>query len=84
MTPNEDNSWNRWIAARLEVRPDEDLIDRIMNDVQSLERQQNVAWTTELIMKLEHNLFARMAVCAAALLIGGLPFLFLAYIAKFL
>jgi hypothetical protein len=54
-----------------------------MSQVANLERQRRTIWWLRLILWIEHSRLARWAVCGGALAIGGLPFVFLAYVAQF-
>jgi hypothetical protein len=60
------------------------LVDQIMSQVANLEQQRQAIWWLRLIQSIEHWRAARWAVCGGALAIGGLPFVFLAYVAQFL
>lgn len=86
MTNNsvEPDGFRQWIASRRDVQPPEHLSDQIMRRVregQSLQRE--VAWL-RLVHRIERSRLARCCVCSGALAVGGIPFLFLAYVAKFL
>lgn len=84
MTPSEKDVWDDWLADRREVQPTENLTDQIMSQVVELDQQRREVWSASLINKIDRSRFGRIAVCAAALVVGGLPFLFLAYVAKFI
>ena len=76
--------YNRWITERQSVSPSVNLSDQIMGQVAELEQQRQTIWWLSLVQRIERSRAARWAVCGGALAIGGLPFLFLAYVSKFL
>ena len=71
------------LRKRRNVSPPATLMDQIMSQVANLERQRRDIWWLRLIQRIEHSRAARWAVCGGALAIGGLPFVFLAYVAQF-
>ena len=73
-----------WIAERKSASSSVNLADQIMSQVAELEQQRQNIWWLSLVQRIEHSRAARWAVCGGALAIGGLPFLFLAYVSKFL
>ena len=79
-----DNAFDRWLAKCRNVSPPVALVDQIMSQVANLERLRRDIWWLRLIQRIEHSRAARWAVCGGALAIGGLPFVFLAYVAQFL
>jgi hypothetical protein len=76
--------YEKWLTERRSVSPSEKLPDQIMAQLAGLERQRRAVWWLRLVQQVEHSRAARWAVCCAALAIGGFPFLFLAYVSKFL
>ena len=78
-----DKPYERWLTKCRDVSPPESLVDQIMTQVANLERQRQDIWWLRLIQRIEHSPAARWAVCGGALAIGGLPFVFLAYVARF-
>ncbi len=77
-----DNPFDEWLAKRRNVSPSETLVDQIMSRVENLEHQRPDTWPLRLIPRIEQSPAARWAVCGGALVIGGSPFLFLAYVAQ--
>ena len=75
--------YERWLAECREVSLPPTLADQIMSQVANLERQRRAIWWLCLIQRIEHSRAARWAVCGGALAVGGLPFVFLAYVAQF-
>ena len=78
-----DQPYERWLAKRREVSPPTTLADQVMSQVAKFERQRRDIWWLRLIQRIERSRPARWAVCGGALAIGGLPFVFLARVAKF-
>jgi hypothetical protein len=79
-----DKPYEEWLAKGRNVSPPASLADQVMSRVANLERQRREIWWLCLIQWIEHSRAARWAVCGGALAIGGLPFVFLAYVAQFL
>jgi hypothetical protein len=79
-----DKPFEQWLAERRQVSPPAGLADQIMDQVANLERQRRAIWWLRLIQRIEHSRTARWTVCGGALAIGGLPFVFLAYVSQFL
>ena len=82
--PSEQKPYEHWLVERREACPPANLSDQIMSQVAKLERQRHDIWWLLLVEQIERRRVARWAVCGGALAIGGLPFLFLAHVAKFL
>jgi hypothetical protein len=78
-----DKPYEEWLAKGRNVSPPASLVDQIMSQVANLERQQRDIWWLRLVQRIEHSRAARWAVYGGALAIGGLPFVFLAYVAQF-
>jgi hypothetical protein len=78
-----DKSYEQWLANCRDVSPPVTLVDQIMSQVAQLERQRRDIWWLRLIQRIDRSRSARCAVCGGALAIGGLPFVFLAYFARF-
>jgi hypothetical protein len=77
-----DKPYEQWLAKCRNVSPPASLVDQIMSQVANLERQRGDVWWLRLIQRIEQSRAARWAVCGGALAIGGLPFVFLAYVAQ--
>jgi len=77
-----ENPYEQWLAKCRNVSPPESLVSRIMGQVANLESQRQDIWWLRLIQRIERSPAARWAVCGGALAIGGLPFVFLAYVAR--
>lgn len=74
--------YDEWIAYRRAAEPSRDLTDRVMAAVEerSVQRKPHL----RLADRMNESLPARWAACVAAMLIGSLPFLFVAYVAQLL
>jgi hypothetical protein len=77
-----DKPYEQWLAKRRNESPPASLADQIMSQVANLERQRQNIWWLRLILRIEHSRPLRWAVCGGALAVGGLPFVFLAYVAR--
>jgi len=78
-----DKPYEQWLAKSRNVSPPASLVDQVMSQVANLERQRRAIWSLRLIQRIEHSRALRWAVCGGALAIGGLPYVFLAYVAQF-
>lgn len=78
------NPFEHWLAERREICPPSDLSAQVMDQIVELEGRRHQIWSLLLIQRIERSRTARWAVCGGALAIGGLPYLFLAHVAKFL
>jgi hypothetical protein len=79
-----DSPYEQWLAECRNASPPASLTDQIMGQVARLERQRQNIWWLRFIQSIEHWRAARWALCGGALAIGGLPFVFLAYVARLL
>jgi hypothetical protein len=76
--------YEQWLAECRAVSPPATLADQIMSRVTNLERQRRALWWLRFVQRIERSRPARWAACGGALAIGGLPFVFLAYVAQFM
>jgi hypothetical protein len=74
--------YEKWLAERGEVSPPATLADQIMCQVANMERQRRGVWWLRVVQRIEQSRAAQWAVCAGALAIGCLPFVFLARFAQ--
>ena len=74
--------YEKWLAERREVSAPATLADQIMCQVTELERRRRTLWWLRMVQRIEQSRAARWAVCAGALAIGCLPFVFLARFAQ--
>ena len=73
--------YDEWIANRRATEPSRELTDRVMAAVEErVERKRYV----RLADRMNESRPARWAACLAALLVGSLPFLLVAYVAELL
>ena len=80
MSEPEKTMYVEWIERRRSVAPRSDLTDRIMSTVGS--RQVHRPDNGRLADRVNESIVARYTACAAALLVGIFPFLFVAYVAE--
>ncbi len=73
------SGYDEWLAGRRAIEPPSDLTDRAMVTVEAGATQRPVARLSD---RLNASLPARWGVCIASLLVGCLPFLYVAYAAK--
>ncbi len=78
-----DDFYNEWLAQRRQELPPPTLSDQIMQRVGEMERHQHAVWWLRLMQRVEHSWVSRWAVCGVALVVGSVPFLYLAYVAQF-
>jgi hypothetical protein len=78
-----ENPYDQWLAKCREVSAPATLADRIMSQVATMDGQRRSLWWLRLVQTVERSRASRWAVCSGALAIGGLPFVFLAYVAQF-
>jgi hypothetical protein len=74
--------YDQWIANRRAAEPSSELTDRVMAAVE--ERDMQRKRYVRLADRMNESRPARLAACLAALLVGSLPFLLVAYVAKLL
>ena len=74
--------YDEWLANRRAAEPSGDLADRIMATVE--EQAGQGGRTVRLADRMNESRPARWAACLAALVVGSLPFLFVAYVAELL
>lgn len=78
-----DDFYNQWLAQRRQEVPPPTLANEIMQRVGDLEQHRQASWSLRLMQCVEHSRAGRWAACGAALAVGSVPFLFLAYVAQF-
>lgn len=74
--------YDEWIADRRAAEPSPGLTDRVMAAVE--ERGVPRKRAVRLASRMNESRPARWAACLAALLVGSLPLLFVAYVAQLL
>ena len=74
--------YDEWIANRRVAEPSRELTDRVMAAVEQRDVQRKRY--VRLADRMNESRPARWAACLAALLVGSLPFLFVAYAAELL
>ncbi len=74
--------YDEWIANRRAAEPSRELTDRVMAAVE--ERDVQRERYVRIADRMNESRPARWAACLAALLVGSLPFLIVAYVAQLL
>ena len=77
-----DDLYQRWIVRRRGDRPTPEFSDRVMTAVTRIEAGRRASRLVSVLLWIDHTRSRRLAACAAALLIGSLPFVYLAHISK--
>ena len=77
-----DPVYNEWRAARRAVEPSPELTDRVMAAV--TDRHARPERTAGITHQINNSRLARWTACSAAMLVGSLPFLLVAYVAELL
>jgi hypothetical protein len=72
--------YDEWIASRRAIKAPRELADRVMTAVE--ERGVQRRHYVRLADRINESQPARSAACLAAMLVGFLPFLFVAYAAQ--
>jgi hypothetical protein len=72
--------YDEWIASRRAIEPSRELTDRVMAAVEAQDAQRKRC--VRLADRMNESRPVRWAACLAALLVGSLPFLFVAYMAQ--
>ena len=76
--------YEQWLAERRSVSPPVELSNQVMCRIAEIEQQRQAVWWLSLVQRIEQSRASRWAVCSGALAIGVIPFIFLAYVSKFL
>ncbi len=84
----DDSMYDDWIARRKAAEQSAELTDRIMSTLEA--REVSLASTgrgkadrlAAFSVRVNESSSARIAACVAALLVGCVPFLFVAYVAQ--
>ncbi len=79
--PNE-RDYEEWLEQRRSVSPSSTLSDQIMRSVSERHATHRVTLPVRIGLWIERSRVARGVACAAALLVGSTPFLFLAHVAQ--
>ena len=72
--------YDDWIASRQAVEPSREFADQLMAAVE--QQNEPPIRHSRLAEHMNNSLLARCAVCVSAMLVGSLPFLYVAYAAK--
>lgn len=74
-----DQMYHQWIASRRTAMPPRDLVDRVIVAIEKRDPPSNYV---HFVDGPNPSPLVRCAACFAALLVGSLPFLFVAYVAQ--
>ena len=77
-----ENPYDHWLAKCRETTPPTTLADRIMSQVVTMDAQCRSLWWVRVLQQIERSRASRWALCAAALAVGCLPFVFLLHVAQ--
>ena len=83
-TPESEELWRHWIQHRRWQAVDPDIADRVMQAVTAPTGSNNRRSEDELLVRIDNSPWARFGVCSAAMLVGMLPFLYVAIVVKLL
>ncbi len=78
-----ENPYDEWLAKCREASPPATLADRIMSQVATMEQQRRSLLWLRVVQRIERSRASRWAACCGALVVGCLPFVFLAHVARF-
>ena len=78
----DEPNYEEWIANRQAIEPSSDLVDRIMTKVE--DRAVEPRRTLPLADRMNQSQSIRWTACVAAVVVGSLPFLFVARVAYLL
>lgn len=83
---SDESEYDEWIANRRAAKPSGELVDLVMTAVKKRDVQniRFVGPAGRLTDRINKSRIARSAACLAALLVGTLPFLCVAYVAHLL
>jgi len=76
----DEPKYDEWIANRRAAKPSRELTDRVMAAVQKREVERKLF--VSLAYRMNQSRPARWAACLAAMLVGSLPFLLVAYVSQ--
>lgn len=74
-----ETEYDNWVTDRQAIKPSVDLTDRVMSAIETGSTQRT---GVQLSDRLNTSLPVQWGVCLASLLVGSLPFLYVAYAAK--
>jgi hypothetical protein len=82
--PSSPDGFDQWVAHRRNVQPPEDLSELVMQQINDTRAVYQQTLSFRILQQIERSRLARCCACSGALAVGCFPFLFLAYVAKFL
>ena len=79
---SKDELYQHWLKQRRSERPDPELSDRVMAAVTQVDISQPGSRLVLVLMWIECSRLRRLSACVGALLVGSMPFIYLAYISQ--
>ncbi len=80
----DEQEYRDWLASKQSVQPSIELTDQIMDTVAEQQVLQRATLLLRTSVWLERSRFAPYMACSVALLVGAIPFLYLAHVAQFI
>ncbi len=77
-----DELYQRWLDQRRGEQPRGDLTDRVMAAVTQADVGQSTSRLAIALTWIDRSRPRRLAACTGALLVGSMPFLYVAYMAQ--
>ena len=79
----DEDLYKEWIASRQSAKPSRELTDRVMSALESRSERRDVRRRVDVPLadRINQSPLTRWAACVVALLVGILPFLYVAYFA---
>ena len=79
---SKDELYQHWLKQRRSERPDPELSDRVMAAVSGADISQPASRVVLVLMWVERSRLRRLSACVGALMVGSMPFIYLAYISQ--
>ena len=79
---NSDKLYQRWLEQRRGERPVPELTDRVMAAVTRTDIGRPATRLVLALIWIDRSRARRLAACVGALLLGSMPFVYLAYISQ--
>jgi hypothetical protein len=78
----EDERYEQWVERRRADQAAPELTDRVMAAIARSEDSGRASSLLLLLMWVDRSWVRRIAACAAAFMVGSIPFAYIAYISK--
>ena len=79
---SDDQRYQHWLEHRRSTRSDPNLTDRVMASITRTSVGRPASRGVLLLMWMDRSRLRRFAACIGALLVGSVPFVYLAYISQ--